>query len=196
MISDLDISIKHLLQQYLPKEIVDKISISFSAPDDQFPPASVTLPAINIFLYDIRENQERRRSEVVYFKKVSNTKGVTRRQPIWIECSYIVTAWPAEGSGNPARDEHRLLSEVMKVFLQFHVIPEDVLQGSLQGVEPLPSAFALRPGHLQSPGEFWQALGGKPRASFHYSIILTMDVYAEREVNIATDKQVDIEKTN
>ena len=34
---------------------------------------------------------------------------------------------------------------------------------------PLP-ASALQPGHLQSMGEFWQALGGRPRAAFTYSV--------------------------
>ncbi len=33
-------------------------------------------------------------------------------------------------------------------------------------------AAALQAGHLQSPGEFWQALGGKPRAALHFTVTI------------------------
>ena len=49
-----------------------------------------------------------------------------------------------------------------------------VLQGSLQTQElPLPTAV-LQPGHLQSLGEFWQALGGKPKAALNYTVTVAV----------------------
>jgi hypothetical protein len=30
----------------------------------------------------------------------------------------------------------------------------------------------LQPGRLQSPAEFWQAIGGKPKASLNYSVTI------------------------
>ena len=37
---------------------------------------------------------------------------------------------------------------------------------------------ALEGGRLGSPGEFWQALGGKPRPFFNYSLIFALPVIA------------------
>ncbi|MBW2690249.1 MAG: DUF4255 domain-containing protein, partial [Deltaproteobacteria bacterium] len=63
MIHDLDKTIEELLKQDLPQELVSQVTISFATPDDSFPPTSVTLPAIDLFLYDVRENQDLRSNE-------------------------------------------------------------------------------------------------------------------------------------
>jgi hypothetical protein len=42
-----------LLQAQLPPDLVQQLNISFTTPDGQFPPPAVTLPAIDIFLYDV-----------------------------------------------------------------------------------------------------------------------------------------------
>ncbi|HAA02882.1 MAG TPA: DUF4255 domain-containing protein, partial [Syntrophobacteraceae bacterium] len=55
MIDDLDRTLELLLKQDLPPTLVKQLTISFAVPDDQFPPQSVTLPAIDLFLYDVRE---------------------------------------------------------------------------------------------------------------------------------------------
>ena len=60
MIDDLDRTMETLLESELPPELVSQITISFATPDDQFPPTSVTLPAVDLFLYDVRENRELR----------------------------------------------------------------------------------------------------------------------------------------
>ena len=39
---------------------LQNVTVSFATPDDQFPPTSVVLPAIVLFLYDVRENYELR----------------------------------------------------------------------------------------------------------------------------------------
>ncbi len=70
-----------------------------------------------------------------------------------------------------------LLSEVMRVLLRHPTLPEAVLQGELVGQSPpLPTAV-LQPGHLQSLGEFWQALGGKPKAALNYTVTISVQVH-------------------
>ena len=64
MIDDLDKTIATLLRRELPPSLAQQVQISFATPDDQFPPQSVTLPAIDLFLYDVRENLELRSNEV------------------------------------------------------------------------------------------------------------------------------------
>lgn len=176
MIHDLDKTVEELLAQELPPELVSQVTISFATPDDQFPPTSVTLPAIDLFLYDVRENRELRNNEWIV-ERQSNGTATKKRSPVRVECSYLVTAWPSESAPNPAQDEHHLLGEVMKVLLRHSTIPAAVLQGSLKGQEPPLPAITLQPGRLQSLGEFWQALGGKPKAALNYTVTIGVEVH-------------------
>jgi len=179
MVDDLDRTVEELLKRELPPALVEQVAISFAAPDSEFPPSAVTLPAIDLFLYDIRENMELR-SPGWIVERLSDGTAIKHRTPVRIDCSYLVTAWSSESSTTRSLDEHRLLSEVMKVLLRHATIPEVLLQGSLRGQEPpLPTA-TLQPGRLQSLGEFWQALGGKPKAALNYTV--TIGVVADRPV--------------
>jgi len=68
MINDLDKTLQVLLERELPPELVSpkaktRVTISFDTPDDQFHPSSATLPVIDLFLYDLRENLELRSNE-------------------------------------------------------------------------------------------------------------------------------------
>ena len=83
---------------------------------------------------------------------------------------------------------HRLLGEVMQTLLRHRHIPEDVLQGVLATQDPPLPASALQPGRLQSLGEFWQALGGKPKAALNYSVTVSIDLAAREEIRVVTDK--------
>src|SRR5580698_1652863 len=135
MIDDLDRTLDELLRHELPPAIVDQVAISFAAPDNDFPPPTVTLPAIDLFLYDVRENMELRNSQWSTERQVNGT-AIRTRSPIRVDCSYLITAWSSESSGSRALDEHRLLSETLRALARFSIIPEVLLQGSLRGQEP------------------------------------------------------------
>jgi hypothetical protein len=190
MIDDLDKSVEELLRRELAPGLIEQVGISFAAPDSDFPPSSVTLPAVDLFLYDIRENLEMRNPGWTIEHKENGT-AMRRRNPIRVDCSYLITAWASEGSTARALDEHRLLSEVMRVLLKHPTIPEVLLQGSLKGQEPPLPASSLQPGRLQSVSEFWQALGGKPKAALNYTV--TIGVFpdrAEETERLVTDKTI------
>lgn len=188
MLDDLDKTLQELLRQELPAGVVSQVSISFAPPDDRFPPSSVTLPAIDLFLYDIRENRELRNREWELERR-SNGTGRKRRSPVRVDCSYLITAWPSSASSTPAYDEHRLLGEVMKALLRHPTIPPELLQGVLVGQAPDLPAVSLLPGQLQSMGEFWQALGGKPKAALNYTITIGVEPFAPEETGpLVTDK--------
>lgn len=180
MIQDVDQTLEALLRRELPPALVAQVTISFATPDDQFPPSSVALPAIDLFLYDVRENRELRGSEWIVERQANGT--VTRQQPpVRVDCSYLITAWPSESAPNPAQDEHRLLGEVMQALLRHPVLPGELLQGGLRGQEPPLPAAALQPGRLQSLAEFWQALGGKPKAAINYTVTIGVEPRAPVE---------------
>jgi len=191
MIKDLDETIAALLRRDLPPALVGQVQISFATPDDQFPPQSVTLPAIDLFLYDVQENLELRSNEV-YLERRSDGTATRTQAPARVDFSYLVTAWPSESVPDPAEDEHHLLGEVMRVLLRYRTIPEDVLQGVLKEQQPPLPVSSLQPGRLQSLGEFWQALGGKPKAALTYQVTLSVDVTAPVEVPLVTDKMIQV----
>ena len=189
MIDDLDRTLEVLLKRELPPSLVEQLTISFAVPDDQFPPQSVMLPAIDLFLYDVRENRDLRTNEWILERRGDGTSSM-KRPPLRVECSYLITAWASDASTTPALDEHRLLGEVMMVLVRHPSIPDPILQGSLAGqVPPLP-AITLQPGRLQSMGEFWQALGGKPKAALNYTVIIGVDVGKVIEAPVVTDKML------
>lgn len=189
MINALDDTIKALLRRDLPSVLADQIQISFATPDDQFPPQSVTLPAINLFLYDVRENLDLRSNEVGINRR-SDGRATITRPPVRVNFSYLVTAWPSESVPDPAKDEHRLLGEVMRVLIRYQKIPEDLLQGVLKEQTPALPVSCLQPGRLQSLGEFWQALGGKPKAALNYEVTLAVDVAPPEDVHLVTTKEI------
>jgi len=188
MIDDLDKTIEELLRRELAPALLEQVGISFGAPDADFPPAAVTLPAIDLFLYDIRENLELRNTQWVIDRQ-NNGSAKKWRSPVRIDCSYLITAWSSESSTSRAMDEHRLLSEVIKVLIRYPVLPEVLLQGSLRGQEPPLPSSTLQPGRLQSVAEFWQALGGKPKAALNYTVTIGVPVEAPVDTEgLVTDK--------
>jgi hypothetical protein len=190
MIDDLDKTLQELLKTGLPSGVASQVAISFAPPDSSFPPSAVTLPAIDLFLYDVRENRDLRDQEWLLERRSDGT-GSKRPPPVRVDCSYLITAWASVASSTPAFDEHRLLGEVMKVLLRHPVIPDAVLQGGLKGQEPRLPAVTLQPGQLQSMGEFWQALGGKPKAALNYTVTIGVAPHAPEETGpLVTDKVI------
>jgi hypothetical protein len=187
MLKDLDKTLKELLKRELPSDFVSsvgsdgefdesdnppQVEISFAPPDSQFS-THVKLPAIGLFLYDVRENLELR-SSAWSVERQSNGTAVKQRPPARVDCSYLVTAWPQ----NPSdfETEHLLLGEVMKVLLRYRKLPHSILQGSLKQQELPVGAVTLRPSLLNSLGEFWQAIGGKPKAMLNYTVTIAVSL--------------------
>ena len=182
MIDDLDKTLEALLTHELAT-VLEHVSISFATPDSEFPPPAVPLPAINVFLYDIRENHELRSGDW-YVERRSDGTATRQRAPVRVDCSYLVTAWPSDASPNPAQDEHRMLGEVMKVLLRHPRIPDVMLQGSLKGLEPSLPTVTIHPSELQSWGDFWQAIGAKPKAALNYKVTIGMAVERPVETEV------------
>jgi Pvc16 N-terminal domain len=176
VIDDLDRTLAALLTAELPEALRPQVEITFMTPDSDFPPATVQPPAIDLFLYDVRENRELRTNE---WRMQPDAHGAATREapPARIDCSYLVTAWATSGANAPA-DEHRLLGEALRVLLRHPTLPAEHLQGALAGQQPPLVATALEPLRLQSVGEFWQALGGRPRAAFSYTVTMSVAAVA------------------
>jgi hypothetical protein len=186
LLHELDQTLAALLKRELPGR--DQITVSFAAPDDQF---SVKLPAVDLFLYDVRENLELRSNDDVIERQADLTS-IRFRPPVRVDASYLITAWPGVGGGqdDASEDEHKLLSAVMRTLLRFPKLPRELLKGSLATQDlPLPVS-TLQPGRLQSLGEFWQALGGKPKAALNYTVTLSVDVSEPERQPLVIDREI------
>jgi hypothetical protein len=186
---ELDETLAALLKRDLPGR--DQISVSFAAPDDNF---SVKLPAVDLFLYDVRENTDLRGNDDVFERGLDSQDrwtAIRQRPPVRVDASYLITAWPGV-SGNSSEDEHKLLSAVMRVLLRYPRLPRELLVGRLGEADmPLPVS-SLQPGRLQSLGEFWQALGGKPKVALNYTVTLPVDVNDPETIPLVIEKEIRI----
>lgn len=175
MFEDLDKTLEQLLTRELPPAILETASISFVAPDADFPPQGAPLPSINLFLYDIHENMELRSPEWNQERRADGTV-LQQRAPVRVDCSYLITAWPSDASPQPAVDEHKMLGAVLKVLIRYPVLPDAFLFGSLAKQEPPLPAITIHQSQLQSWGDFWQAIGSKPKAALQYTVTISVPV--------------------
>lgn len=188
MIDAVSRTIEELLRQNLHSETVAQVSITFAAPDSEFPPSDISLPAVDLFLYDVRENLELRSSEWSLERRPDGS-GTLTPPASRVDCSYLITAWSGANSPSRALEEHSILGEVMKVLLRFPVIPKPLLKGDLAAQGSLPTSTLL-PSRLQGPGEFWQTLGGKAKATLHYTLTFEARVNDPSPTHLVTDREL------
>ena len=185
--ADVNRTIEALLKSELPADIAKQVSISFATPDDTFPPTNLTLPAINLFLFEINENTELRTVEPLLERR-SDGSMMKIPPPVHVDCHYIVTAIAEKQTGSE-QDEHDILGATLHALLRHRVLPSQLMKGTLAGKTPPIRATTARKG---STGiELWQALKGKPRACLHYTLTIPVDVaVAETTAGPVTSLQV------
>jgi hypothetical protein len=172
---DVNRTIEALLRAELPANIAEQVTISFSTPDETFPPSSLSLPAINFFLFEVHERAELREVAPSYDRSADGSV-VRAPSPVRVDCHYLVVAVAAgQAGGGPEQDEARLLGATLRVLLRHRQLPAAVLRGSLAGLTPPLRALAVAQGARPSGIELWQALKGKPRASLHYTLTVPVD---------------------
>ncbi len=193
MLADLDESLKNLLKRDLERHGFDGVEIEFDAPDKEWA-ASLSSPAVNLFLYDIREAKDLRPIE--WQEQVREGRTTDLRPPLRIDASYAVTAWTRD-----VQDEHRLLSQTMAIFYAFPVLPAEILAASLaNGSQRFPLKTTTAQERHEDASDFWSAVGGQYKASFNYVVTLSCEsgVSLERgpEVKTATTRLFDRDARN
>lgn len=174
MFDDLDRTIEALLKAELAADVASQVSIGFATPDDSFPPQGLSLPTINVFLFEVRENASLREVVPLRERNADGTTVVTP-PPVHVDCHYLVTAVAAAQLGSEM-DEHHILGAALRALLRYRVLPAAVLQGSLVGLTPPVRAATILQDANPSTIDVWHALKGKPRASLHYTLTVAVDV--------------------
>jgi hypothetical protein len=145
--------------------------IVFDRPAEGFNPSQTT---IDLFLFDVRENEELRTNEPTRTRVNGGVS--TRRAPLRVACSYLLTAWPTSGA-DLFLQEHRLLSQALQVLARHPQIPAAFLKGGLVGQEPPLPLVSARTEGLRDPHEFWASIGNKMRAAIIVTATIGMDIY-------------------
>ncbi|HEY4346861.1 MAG TPA: Pvc16 family protein [Gaiellaceae bacterium] len=189
MLADLDESLRTLLKRELDRHGFDGIEIVFEAPDKEWA-ASLSTPAVNLFLYDIREAKDYRPIE--WDERVgANGQTYDIRPPLRIDASYAVTGWT-----RAVEDEHRLLSQTMAVLYAYPTLPQDVLTQALSnGSQRFPLRTRTAQERHEDASDFWSAVGGQYKASFNFVVTLSCEAGTEiergPEVTTATTRLFD-----
>jgi Pvc16 N-terminal domain len=164
-IADLDESVHALLRRELSAAGLD-VEVAFDAPNQEWS-AALNGPAINAFLYDLRQAKDHRPVEW----DVDKVDGRTTEQspPLMLEATYALSAWaPA------VEDEHRLLSQIAAILYAYPRLPQDVLQGSLSS-QPYPLTTKVALPSTDGKADFWSSIGGTYKASIDYAVTVAVE---------------------
>jgi hypothetical protein len=129
-------------------------------------------PAVDLYLYDIREDLERR---VPAWEDVKDGEGKVkdrRLPPRRYRLAYLVTAWTQR-----PEDEHRLLSALLSCFIRNAMLKPSELDGTLAEADlPLYIDVAQPPTQDRSLADVWSALGGELKPSLDVVVTAPMVV--------------------
>lgn len=171
MIHDVD----QLLERLVRRDALNGSSVElvFDAPTKDWV-ARRNAPAVDLYLYDIREDVQRR---VPTWEDVHDEAGRVRdrrQPPRRFRLAYLVTAWTQR-----PEDEHRLLSSLLGCFLKNQMLKPDELEGALAEAElPIYIEVALPPTQDRSLADIWSALGGELKPSLDVVVTAPMVVGA------------------
>jgi hypothetical protein len=176
MFNDLDASLVQLINDAPIAELPELrlADVSFVTPESAFSPAQ---PTVDLFLYEVRENRDKRDSRPVVER--NGDRFTTRPAPLRADCAYIVTTWDA---GAPAATrvaaEHKLLGQALSWLSRFGTLPDPYLQGSLGAPDRLypPPTLVAQSDPNQNAGDFWVAMGIPPRPAFGLTVTVELSL--------------------
>ncbi|MCJ7709890.1 MAG: DUF4255 domain-containing protein, partial [Chloroflexi bacterium] len=158
MIHDVD----QLLEKLVRRDALNgsAVDLVFDAPTTEWV-SRRSGPAVNLYLYDIREDLQRR---VPIWEDVRTAAGEVsgrNQPPRRFRLAYLVTAWTQR-----PEDEHRLLSSLLVCFLRNPMLKPGGLGGTLDESD-LPVYIDVGQPETQerSLADIWTALGGELKPS-------------------------------
>jgi hypothetical protein len=168
MIPDVDDSLRRLIERDALEG--SDVEVVFDAPNRDWA-ARRSVPTVDVFLYDIREDVSRRDVAPQIVRDGSGRVVERRLPPRRFRLSYLLTAWTQR-----PEDEHRLLAQLLGTLLRHDAIPEDLVSGDLHDLAaPVVLELALPPGPDRSLTDIWSALGGELKPSLDLVVVAPID---------------------
>jgi hypothetical protein len=172
MIHDVD----QLLEKLVRRDALNgsAVDLVFDAPTKDWV-ARRSGPAVDLYLYDIREDLQRRVPTWEDIRAPGGEVTGRRQPPRRFRLAYLVTAWTQR-----PEDEHRLLSSLLMCFLRNPMLKPGSLGGSLDESD-LPVYIDVGQPETQerSLADIWSALGGELKPS--------LDVVVTAPIVVSTD---------
>ncbi len=172
MIVDVDDALKQLLRANAG--LGAEVEILLDAPTKDWA-ARRNGPAVNLYLYDLREDVRRRERGVVERRDESGIVISRSPAPRWFKMSYLVTAWTQR-----PEDEHRLLDQLLTCLLRQDAIPEALLTAAMaDSRRPVILSIGLPPPEDRAFADVWSALGGELKPSLDLVVTAPADIDAQ-----------------
>jgi hypothetical protein len=170
-IADVIHDVDQLLERIVKKEALNGSSVElvFDAPTKDWV-AKRSGPCVNLYLYDIREDLQRR---VPTWEDVRGNDGMVSgrlQPPRRFRLAYLVTAWTQR-----PEDEHRLLSSLLVCMLRNSMLKPGELGGDLDATDlPVYIDVGQPESQERSLADIWTALGGELKPSL--DVVVTAPV--------------------
>lgn len=147
-----------------------EVEVDFDAPTKDWA-ARRNAPTVNLYLYDIREDVRRRERGFSEQRGDDGYVHARRPAPRHFKMSYLVTAWTQR-----PEDEHRLLDQLLRCFLRYDALPDDLVVGPLAETGlAVPLTVGLPPPEDRAFADVWSALGGELKPSLDIVVIAPVD---------------------
>lgn len=172
MIVDVDDALKQLLRANAG--LGAEVEILLDAPTKDWA-ARRNGPAVNLYLYDLREDVRRRERGVVERRDENGIVISRSPAPRWFKMSYLVTAWTQR-----PEDEHRLLDQLLTCLLRQDAIPDALLTAAMaDSRRPVILSIGLPPPEDRAFADVWSALGGELKPSLDLVVTAPADIDAQ-----------------
>ena len=182
MFQNLDKTLKALLNDGAIDADFRTPEKGYKPPDENPPDPHEKNKAVNLFLYDVKENRALRDPMPSVIQ--GSNEYTKKMPPLRLDCSYLVTAWSDDDGELKVKKEHELLALVLARLSSFPTIPETYLDpnitGGLSGQIYAPPTMVAQLDGGRNMGEFWTALGIPPRPYFNLVVTITMDLNIEQ----------------
>lgn len=178
-IAEVSKKIVELLQQQLVPELIpDANKICLCSPDERKD------TVLGIFLYDVRESEEIRRSGMINI-------GADRQSypPIYISLYYMITAYVSSDLKFRMFQEQQILGRVVQYLHDYPILPFDLRQGQQRAGTDM--QIQLIPMEAEEKAKLWN-FGSQPyRLSLFYKVSPLM-VESVREREVIRVREVDV----
>jgi hypothetical protein len=163
--------VDQLLERLVKKEALNgsSVKLTFEAPTKEWV-AKQSGPSVNLYLYDIREDLQRRVPIWEDARGADGTVSGRIQPPRRFRLAYLVTAWTTA-----PEDEHRLLSSLLVCMLRNPMLKPGELGGDLDAADlPLYIEVGQPESQERSLADIWTALGGELKPSL--DVVVTAPV--------------------
>ncbi len=170
MFNDIEEVLRKLLIRELPVKN-GEVNIEFNQPKREWS-SRLNRPTLNLFLYDLRENNVLRQPEWQVERK--NGTAVKKRTPFRLDLNYVITAWAQE-----PEDEHNLLYRALLALLRHPELPDDLLPEALKD-QPVPVPLRVAEHDaFRNAADTWGVLDNELRPCIACSLTVALNPYAE-----------------